>query len=244
MVFNENETELMVKGIDRLGNFIRDLNLSPSIRLINNFAFASKKSISDAKNLIINMVKITGGDYELAASKVSSKEFADIIHQFRFFPIENAKKINNRLAIYYGEPGGGKTTEALKEADNNCIICNSSLLPCDLFEDFKLQDGKGNLIPSPLMEAMKQGKKIVLDEISTLSLDCLRAIQGICDNKEYFNYKGETIHIKEGFKIIGTMNLFVNGSCYPIPEPLMDRICFDGLKEFNLSAKKLLEFAF
>ena len=244
MNFNENDREFMEREIDRLRNFLKELNVDLSIRLINNFAFASKKGVAEAKSLIINIVKLAGGDYILAQGKVSSKEFIDIIHAYKFFPIDDAKKINKRLNIYFGPQGGGKTTEALKEANGNCIICNSSMLPSDLLEDFHLKDGKGNLIASPLMEAMKEGKVIVLDEIATLSPDCLRMLQGITDNKEYFNYKGELINIKEGFKIIGTLNLFVNGHCNPLPEPLIDRICFDGLREYNLSAKKLLEYAF
>ena len=58
------------------------------------------------------------------------------------------------------------------------------------------------------------------------------------------NYKGETIKIKEGFQVIATLNLFVNGSINPLPEAIVDRATYDGLKEFKLPSKLLVEYAF
>jgi MoxR-like ATPase len=48
----------------------------------------------------------------------------------------------------------------------------------------------------------------------------------LLDNKDKFIYKGRTINIADGFMVIGTMNLKVNGSVYSLPEPLIDR-CAD-----------------
>ena len=242
MEFKQTDVEFMTKQIERLRNFLKELDIDLSIRLVNTFTFECKRNSSRAKELIVNYVKLTGGDYELAKGRVQSKEFIDLINAFKFFQVDGAKRVNKRLKLYYGPQGGGKTTEALKEADGNCIICNSSMLPSDLLEDFKLSDGKGNLVASPLMKAMKEGKPIVLDEISMLSMQSLRMLQGLLDNKETFNYKGEVINIKDGFQVIGTMNLFVNGTCYSLPAPLVDRAY--ELKEFDLSPAKLLEYAF
>lgn len=50
-------------------------------------------------------------------------------------------------------------------------------------------------------------------------------------------YKGVVVKIKEGFQIIGTMNLVVNGSVYSLPEPLIDRA--EELKKFKLTASDL-----
>ena len=67
-------------------------------------------------------------------------------------------------------------------------------------------------------------------------------IQGLTDNKETFKFKDEEIIINEGFKIIGTMNLFVNGNPYPLTPQLCDR-CEDII-EFKLTNKKLVKLAF
>lgn len=239
--YKSDELEFMEDAVNKYTKFIMDFDMEASIRNINCFAYACKRGASEAKNYVINRVKLTGGNSDFASKKVQSQEFRDIVNRFRVFEL-NGKVINKRLKIYFGAPGSGKTTEALKEANNNCIICNSSMLPCDLIEDFKLSDGKGNLAPSPLRYAMENGLKVVLDEIGTLSLDCLRFLQGITDNKQSFNYKGDIIEIKDGFEIIGTMNLFINGVSYPLTDALVDRCEFDGLKEFHLSSKKLIEY--
>lgn len=241
--YTKDELEFMQEVIDDYIDFSKDLEFEPSIRNINCFAYACKKSLEFAKNYYVNRLKIVGGEWELAQEKVKSDEFDLLVEKFEVIRL-SGNVINERLKIYFGIPGGGKTTQALKEANNNCILCNSSMLPSDLIEDFKLTDGKGNLIPSPLRHAMENGEKIVLDEIGTLTLDCLRLLQGLTDNKESFKYKDEEITIKKGFQIIGTMNLFINGTSYPLTEALGDRICYDGLEEFKLTSKKILDMAF
>ena len=46
------------------------------------------------------------------------------------------KKLRYDLKIYYGSAGTGKTTKAQKETAGRCMICNNSMLPADLMEDF------------------------------------------------------------------------------------------------------------
>lgn len=241
--YSKEELSFMEETINDYIDFSKDLDFDPSIRNINCFAYACHDSLKFAQEYYVNRLKIVGGEWELASEKVKSEEFALLVEKFEAIRMSK-NVINERLKIYFGIPGGGKTTQALQEANNNCILCNSSMLPSDLIEDFKLKDGKGNLIPSPLRHAIEYGEKIVLDEIGTLTLDCLRMLQGLTDNKEYFKYKDEVIRINEGFQIIGTMNLFVNGTAYPLTEALGDRICWDGLKEFKLTPKKLLNLSF
>ena len=148
-------------------------------------------------------------------------------------------RINNRLKVYYGSAGTGKTTLAQKEADNRCIVCNNSMFPSDIMEDFVFVDGNPSFNPSILWDCMEKGKPIVLDEINLLPFDTLRFLQGLLDGKKTFNYKGRTVHIKDGFEVIGTMNLNIGGTVFGLPEPLVDR-CYD-FKEFKLSAEQLLD---
>ena len=148
------------------------------------------------------------------------------------------KKINNRFELFYGSQGTGKTTYAMEQSNNNVMVCHSAMLPSDLMEDFKFIDGKPNFKPSALQNAMINGEKIVLDEINLLPFESLRFLQSILDGKKQFIYKGNTLEIKDGFKIIGTMNLSVNGTIYALPEPLVDRC--ENIKKYNLTAEQLL----
>ena len=107
-----------------------------------------------------------------------------------------------------------------------------------MLEDFKFVNGKATFIPSALQKAMIDGNVICLDEINLLPFESLRFLQSILDNKDVINYKGQDIHIKEGFKIIGTMNLKVNGQTFGLPEPLVDRA--DDIKKFVLTADDLM----
>ena len=146
--------------------------------------------------------------------------------------------VNNRFKIYYGSAGTGKTTQAQKETDMRCVVCNNSMLPSDLMEDFVFIDGKATFKPSMLWRCMEEGKPITFDEINLLPFDSLRFLQGVLDGKTEFQYKGNTVHINDGFMIIGTMNLSVNGMVYGLPEPLVDR-CAD-MQKFKLTADQLL----
>jgi MoxR-like ATPase len=167
---------------------------------------------------------------------MESMEFKGILNDIQQATV--TKQVNSRFKIYYGSQGTGKTTQAMNETDNLCIVCNSSMLPSDLMEDFTFSDGKATFNPSALCRCMEEGKPIVLDEINLLPFDSLRFLQGIFDGKTEFQYKGQTVHIKDGFKVIGTMNLVVNGVSFGLPEPLVDR-CED-IKEFTLTAEMLM----
>ena len=112
------------------------------------------------------------------------------------------------------------------------------MLPQDLMEDFTFTDGKPTFQKSALWNAIDQGNTIVLDELNLLPLESLRFLQTLLDNKDVITYKGKQITIKSGFKIIGTMNLIVNGSKYPLPEPLVDRC--ENIEKFNMTADMLL----
>jgi MoxR-like ATPase len=112
------------------------------------------------------------------------------------------------------------------------------MLPADLMEDFVFVDGKATFKPSMLWRCMEEGKPITMDEINLLPFDSLRFLQGILDGKTEFQYKGNTVHIKDGFAVIGTMNLSVNGMVYGLPEPLVDRCSY--MEKFKLTAEQLM----
>lgn len=228
----------VVANLQSLMNFFTEFSFSPNFRFCNTFAKkAATVGYAEAKAYVANYFALTDNNYQNAiVDKMNSQEFRNIVSDFG--KIKPQKSINNRFKLYYGSQGTGKTTEAMFEADNNCTVCHSAMLPSDLMEDFSFDDGKATFKPSQLCKAMTEGKKIVLDEINLLPFESLRFLQSILDGKASFVYKGQTIEIKDGFQIIGTMNLQVNGMVYALPEPLVDRA--SDLREFELTADKLL----
>ena len=229
--------ECLTRGIKNLMEFFKEFSFEPSFRFVNTFVAKAVNKASEAKAYLVNYFALMDNQYagELKG-KVRSKEFNGIIDDITACGVPSTT-INKRLSIYFGSAGTGKTSLGMEEADNRCIVCNASMLPTDLMEDFVFSDGKPSFQKSSLWVSMEEGLPIVFDEINLLPYDSLRFLQGILDGKSEVNYKGNIIKIKDGFRIIGTMNLSLGGMVYGLPEPLVDR-CSD-IKEFKLTAEQL-----
>lgn len=222
------------RALNNMINFFKEFNFAPSFRFVNTLA---RKGIDEAKQYVLDYFCLMDSPYaEEVSHKIDSPEFNGILNDF--FVREVTQIINKRFKVYYGAQGTGKTTQALEETANRCIVCNASMMPADLMEDFTFDDGKAVFHPSALAKAMEAGEPITLDEINLLPFDSLRFLQGIFDGKSEFLYKGNTIHIADGFKVIGTMNLAINGAVYGLPAPLVDR-CED-IENFELDADCLM----
>lgn len=223
-------------SIQKLINFFSEFEFEPNYRFLNTFTYCCSTDFQSAKDYITRYFELTDSSYTTTIiEKMKSQEFENILNEFKVTP---SHKVNNRFKLYYGAQGTGKTTQAMQESDNVCMVCHSAMLPSDLMEDFKFVDGKAQFTPSALQNAMVNGTVIVLDEINLLPFESLRFLQSILDGKSEIVYKGQTIKIKDGFKIIGTMNLRVNNCVYALPEPLVDRA--EELKKFSLTADQLL----
>lgn len=216
-------------------DFFSEFSFEPNYRFVNTFSYCN--TISKAIEYTTRYFELSDSPYTNSIiEKMKSPEFNEIA--LELVNITPSTKINTRFKLYYGSAGTGKTTAAMKEADGNCMVCHSAMLPSDLMEDFKFEEGKAAFQPSSLYKAITEGKKIVLDEINLLPFESLRFLQSILDGKKEFNYKGINVQIKDGFQIIGTMNLNVNGSVYSLPEPLVDRA--EQIKKYTLTADNLL----
>ena len=230
-----------VKYTEALGNmmkFFTEFQFEPNFRFVNTFALNLSKSKKSATEYISNYFELIDSPYaKEVKEKIKSAEFKQIMKDLD--GAVPSHPINKRFKLYYGSQGTGKTTIAMGETDNRCMVCNSSMLPSDLMEDFVFVDGKATFKPSALWRCMVEGKPIVLDELNLLPFDSLRFLQTILDGKAEFLYKGNRIEIADGFCVIGTMNLTVNGMTYGLPEPLVDR-CAEARK-FSLSASDLLK---
>ena len=218
--------------------FFSEFQFEPNFRFVNTMCnYCIHKGAKETKEYITNYFRLIDHQYANSiVEKMKSSEFSDILNDIQ--QLVCTKKINKRLKIYYGSQGTGKTTKAMLEAKNLCMVCHSAMLPSDLMEDFKFEEGRPTFRPSALQNAMVNGQKIVLDEINLLPFESLRFLQSVLDGKTEFTYKGKTIVIKDGFQIIGTMNLTVNGCTFSLPEPLVDRAC--ELRKYTLTADELI----
>ena len=232
--------------VNNLINFFTEFDFTPAFRYVNTLArIVKNEGYEAAKAYTVNYFDLSCNmNTQSISEKVKSSEFTAILDGINSLEITN--KINRRLEIYYGAAGTGKTTDAMNKADNRVMVCHSAMLPQDLFEVFDFEKGEGETSKSPtfkkspLQIAMEKGQTIVLDEINLLPMETVRALQEILDNKSEFILKDASnpIHIKEGFKIIGTMNLTVNGQEFPLPEPLIDRA--EVIKKYTVNVDNLI----
>lgn len=229
--------ELLQNGLAKLIKFFTEFQFEPNFRFVNSLSLALANSKTRANDYISHYFELIDSPYSKdVAQKIKSAEFKEILKDLS--AVVPTKVVNERFKLYYGSQGTGKTTIAMQETNGKCMVCNSSILPADLMEDFVFVDGKATFKPSALWRSMVDGTAIVLDEINLLPFDSLRFLQTILDGKKEFLYKGNKVEIKDGFQIIGTMNLTVNGMTYGLPEPLVDR-CKE-MKKFSLTAKDLI----
>lgn len=214
----------IVKTIEKIKDFFIEFEFSgiTSVRFYNTLYFHAINGT--AQRYVLNYFKLIDSPYvEDVRQKLSSKEFKQLMEEYKQIDSE-AEFINSRLKIYFGNQGGGKTSTAIEEFSNaKVIICNSSFEPNDLFENFTFTNGKPTYTKSFLWTAMENGETVILDEMNLLTRDCLRCLQGILDGKDSVAYKDKIINIKQGFQIIGTMNLEINGEIEELPAPLVDR---------------------
>lgn len=222
---DSNEKSLRANIAQRIDNFFKEFAFSnaTSYRFLNTLGLKAKKSIKSATDYV--KAQLTLLDLPSAngcIDKMKSDEWKSILNDLASLKTTNI--VNDRLTILFGPAGTGKTTKVLNDYPNIVKFnCNPSLIPSDIMEDFELKDSVSNLALSSIVKCAIGGEPILLDEIGALSPQCLETLQTLTDNTTKFVWKGQEIEIKKGFKIIGTMNVEVNGRRFTLPEPLVDR---------------------
>lgn len=232
----------------QIRRFFRDVkSFTVSSRFLNtlNIAFhedGHEGAVSYVKSYfdLIDMA----AEGQMITQKMESDEWTETI-EGALMSTPVTKKINNRLKIYYGAAGTFKTTKAVEET-GECVICNSSMLPADMFKSFDFVDGVPTFKPSPMILAMQgdeehpNGRKITLDEFNLLPFETVRFLQGVLDGKKSFvTPEGLEVTIGDDFGVIATMNLVVDKDVYALPQPVVDRA--SELREFTLSDEQLGE---
>lgn len=218
-------------GIQLLMNFFTEFQVDLSIRFVDTLLRQA-----DKKKYIINYFTLCDHPaHREIIAKLDSAEFDNILSMLKYKPEE---QVNKHLKVYFGPAGTGKTTKACSES-TICIVCSSDMTCKDLLQDFKFVDGKATFEKSALWLAIEEGKTITLDEINLLNRDTIQFLQGLTDGKESIDFLGNVIKIHPDFKVIGTMNLIVNGMTFPLSEPLVDR-CSE-IVEYKLKAKDIFK---
>lgn len=188
-------------------------------RLLNSIYYEKKPEV-----FIANSMELVGFDEELvkmAKAKLSSREFKEIVKQIKDLK-PSRDRMNKRLEIFYGPAGTGKTTKATLENPKAVkLVASASADPDDLFTRFNPETRKYEL--TEIGKAMVSGEPIILDEANLYNKVVLTRLQGITDETNSIVDRGIEINIKDGFKIVITMNLETNFGKFPLPVPLVNR---------------------
>jgi MoxR-like ATPase len=134
------------------------------------------------------------------------KDLKGIINSKSFYPV-----------FITGLSGNGKTLmveQVCAELNRECLRVNISIETdeTDLLGGFALIDGNTVFRDGPVIQAMKKGAVLLIDEVDRGS-NKLMCLQGILEGKPYYNKKnGENIYPAQGFTIIATANTKGRGS--------------------------------
>ena len=237
-----------VSLIKKLTDFFSEFKFVPQVRFVNTIAQLPATEIPD---YCIGYFSLTNNTYVRDIErKMRSPEFQDLCESIA----ETAEShVNQRLEIFYGEPGGGKTFTAMASNPGAAVVvCHPGMSPDELFRGFDFEretDADGNVTGShaifkecAIRSAMENGEPVILDEINLLSTECLRTLQAICDSKDSVTINNDVVAIRPGFKVVGTMNLVVDEQVFGLPGPLVDRAM--KIEHFQMAPEKMAEIAF
>lgn len=134
------------------------------------------------------------------------KDLRNILKSAMFYPV-----------FVTGLSGNGKTLmveQVCAELKRECIRVNISIETdeSDLLGGPTLVDGNVVNRDGPVLQAMKRGAVLLIDEVDRGS-NKLMCLQGIMEGKPYYNKKsGEMVHPAKGFTVVATANTKGRGS--------------------------------
>lgn len=217
--------------------FCKDFEYKPDPRLLNSLKYEK-----DPEQFMLNSMELIGMDSDLimkAKEKFRSLEWKNLLKQLKELKPTH-DRVNKRFEIFYGQAGTGKSTRAEHENPKaKIIVASASQDPDELFTCFNPETRKWEL--TDFSKAMEgdgiHGESIVVNEFNFYCSESHKRFQGVLDNTKEFIDHGITIHIRDGFKIVATMNLVTNQGEVTLPDPLVSRASrienFDKLQDLS-----------
>lgn len=184
-------------------------------RLCNNALHVKNKK--ELENVFLSYIKLLGAPASIQENfkaQFKNQEFNTIyedLQKLQAWTKEenfNLKYINERFLIYAGGAGTGKTYKATHENPKaDVIIATADFSPSELLT--KINPVKMCYELTALGKAMQEGKIIIIDEFNDYNRATINALKTILDAsvvRVHDSNSNLDIDIKEGFKIIATMN--------------------------------------
>ena len=230
-------------AVEKLNKFLSEFSYfrnGVSMRLVNTFARAADKKSALQSYCEVSQME----DLPDLVEKMKSPEFKAVCEAFAALG-KVPKPLNRRFAVFYGNPGGGKTFSAERacaaingDGKADVVICHAGMDASDMLYAYRLEyaTNKRGYVPTALLSAMVNGRAVVLDEVNTLPMEARMFLQDILDNKGCVHVMGVEIPIRDGFFVIGTMNPETGQGAQPLPLPLVDRAAV--VREFRTSVSQ------
>lgn len=125
-------------------------------------------------------------------------------------------------ALLIGPPGTGKSTTALKTCNINYrVTMTESTTREDLIGMFHLIAGETKWVDGPIVQAMRAGEPVLIDEIDRYSQEVASMLYSVLDDAPHVDLpNGEIVHAKPGYKVLMTSNETPD----MLPAAIFDRI--------------------
>jgi len=131
-----------------------------------------------------------------------------------------------KTVYFYGPPGTGKTYAALhfgaEPDDVYCVTLTEETSAAELRGSYMIREGSFVWHDGPFVRAMREGKRLVINELQHAGADVLALLFPILESWDTARLTlptGETLRPQGGFRVIATDNRPPDG----LPEALQDR---------------------